>query len=1218
MAEIFRIDIVASPQGAVRGVRSVETELERLNRTAASTNSLLRGALQFTGIGVGLVAIQRITSKVIEFSDAFAQVQNQLSFVTRGTEELSRVTEQLFGVANRSRSSFEATAKLYARTALAADQLGLSQEGVVGIAETLNKAIILSGASAKEASNGLIQLSQAIASNRLGGDELRSVLEQLPVVADAISRSLGVTRGQLRELGAQGLLTARTITDALQLAAGRIDAAFSKTVPTIGQALQVVENQLIRFFGAANKATGASQKLAAALIFLGDNIENILFGTTAFVAALNVSRLVKFAQGLATAALEARQFARFQAEAVRIAEASAIATARDEAATEAATLARVEAAASVAQVERFRAAATTQAATATVTAARATVGSVEADLAKVESLTALTRAEIARLQATAGSAQASAAAARAEQLLLALQSVRGETVRRLALAEGALAEATFAVVTAQQAEIGALAQAAGLQALSAAQVERAALAQRNLNTVLAGTPGLLARVSVLLRANAIGIAVTAVTALVVGLIGLRDLLNTVSSGFGLVAQAASSTTTFFRELAESVPVVGGAFSAVLKTLLGIGAIVAAVFLAPVSPILALTLAIGGLLTLAGTGKQVFNAFGGAARSAIAEAEMIAPIGREILQVRKELEPLEAEFERLAKRRDEGLDFGGLRDAEIRIEELRKRLVELGEAAKRQQGIGASTIITTAFERRNELLREEIALLGKSRFEREVGLQLLKEEESFLKASRRKFTPDEKETRRQLVEARIAAQDLAAVLDEVREKRGPDVEFARLKRLLDESGVSAELYDATLAELTRRKVDASPLAQGLKELRDITLDLARAPVLTEVTFAGGTSPRQMLDEFRQLNREREIQAEIQARTEQIQSGLTPEELAIQRAVITEQVRANAERARRNQLDEQFLQLQSEQTDAQALALIPDDFERSVQAAVQAQRELKDASLQLTEAQIRQGLAIQEIGVGLQNLQDPVLAQARAQDEVAQAIARTNAEMALGQVTASEYAIRMQDLEFQAARVGTTFTDGVVVALRQMEASTTLATLGSTALTGAIDAAADAAAEFARTGTVDFRRLALSLIADITRIIIKLLILEAIQAATGTSAPVATPKIITPGSSFVQGAFAEGGPFRANQPFIVGERGPELVQFGRSGSVTSNDRVVEAMAQAAARGGGQTVVPAPAVNVAVVNVSDPDAALDAMDTPAGARVILNQMSRNPQAARRAVGG
>ena len=99
------------------------------------------------------------------------------------------------GIANATRSDFEATSELYARLANSSKELGVGQEQLLKFTKILNQAIVLSGASAEEAAGGIRQLAQGMASGTLRGDELNSVMENFPKVADIIAQGLGVTRG---------------------------------------------------------------------------------------------------------------------------------------------------------------------------------------------------------------------------------------------------------------------------------------------------------------------------------------------------------------------------------------------------------------------------------------------------------------------------------------------------------------------------------------------------------------------------------------------------------------------------------------------------------------------------------------------------------------------------------------------------------------------------------------------------------------------------------------------------------------------------------------------------------------------------------------------------------------------------------------------------------------------------------------------------------------
>ncbi|RTL04405.1 hypothetical protein EKK58_10555 [Candidatus Dependentiae bacterium] len=241
----------------------------RASQAAASSINLMQRAMIALG-GAYLV------KETIQMADSLTNLQNRLKLVTNGTEELSVVTKELFNISNQTRSSYESTAELYARTALATKELGLSQRETLDFTKSLNQAVILSGASAAEASAGIIQLSQGLASGTLRGDELRSVLEQLPAVADVIAKSLGVTRGQLRDLGAEGKITAKDIIDAFKKSADELNNNFGKTVPTIGQSLVVLKNSFLELLGEFDKSTGATSAVATGFMAISEALVDII------------------------------------------------------------------------------------------------------------------------------------------------------------------------------------------------------------------------------------------------------------------------------------------------------------------------------------------------------------------------------------------------------------------------------------------------------------------------------------------------------------------------------------------------------------------------------------------------------------------------------------------------------------------------------------------------------------------------------------------------------------------------------------------------------------------------------------------------------------------------------------------------------------------------------------------------------------------------------
>lgn len=249
--------------------------------------------MQLLNRALGAIAIGAGLRQLISLSDTFVNIQNRLKTVTTGTKELTAVTKELFEISNRTRGSFRGTVEIFSRAALAVRELGISQQETLAFTESLNQAVILSGAGAQEANNALIQLSQGLASGTLRGDELRSVLEQLPVVSDVIAKSLGVTRGELRILGEEGVISAKAIIRAFTEARVELAERFAETVPTIAQSFTILQNQAIRLIGSFSEAGGvfsgiasSIQSVAAGIGILNNNLDTAtdIFTALALVA----------------------------------------------------------------------------------------------------------------------------------------------------------------------------------------------------------------------------------------------------------------------------------------------------------------------------------------------------------------------------------------------------------------------------------------------------------------------------------------------------------------------------------------------------------------------------------------------------------------------------------------------------------------------------------------------------------------------------------------------------------------------------------------------------------------------------------------------------------------------------------------------------------------------------------------------------------------------
>lgn len=267
-----------------KGARQTQREIEKIGgsaRKASKDVSYLKRALQ----GIAVVATLRILQNT---ADAYTQIGNRIRVVTKDTQQFGVVQDRLFEIANKTRAAYEATAESYSRTAIAAAELGITQEQVLEFTENLNKAVAVGGARAKEAINGIIQLSQGVASNRLGGEEFRSVTEQLPIVAKAIADQLGATRGDLIKLAEQGKITSDVVIDAMLNAGEELETAFAKINPTIEQSLIVARNNFIRLVGEFDQANGISRALAKSIIAVSGQLDNLAKSLLAVSVALAV------------------------------------------------------------------------------------------------------------------------------------------------------------------------------------------------------------------------------------------------------------------------------------------------------------------------------------------------------------------------------------------------------------------------------------------------------------------------------------------------------------------------------------------------------------------------------------------------------------------------------------------------------------------------------------------------------------------------------------------------------------------------------------------------------------------------------------------------------------------------------------------------------------------------------------------------------------------
>ncbi len=191
----------------------------------------IRNAAVITG-GVALV------KNIAAAADQQSTLNARLNMMTDSLEEAASLQERIYQASQRSRGSYNGTAEMVGKFGTLAPDAFNSNAEIVDFAEQINKHIALSGASGAAGDAAVLQLTQALGSGVLRGEELNSVLEQTPTIAQAIARYMGVSVGELRELAADEAITADVVINALLSAADETNAKFAQMPMTFSQLWQ--------------------------------------------------------------------------------------------------------------------------------------------------------------------------------------------------------------------------------------------------------------------------------------------------------------------------------------------------------------------------------------------------------------------------------------------------------------------------------------------------------------------------------------------------------------------------------------------------------------------------------------------------------------------------------------------------------------------------------------------------------------------------------------------------------------------------------------------------------------------------------------------------------------------------------------------------------------------------------------------------------------------
>lgn len=264
------------------GVSKFKQLATSMKESSSSGNSLV-GVLGKVAAAVGSVMGVK---QIIGLSDTMSQTKARLDLMNDGLQSTKELQDRIFDSAQKSRGSYQDTADLVSKLGLNAKDAFENTAQIVDFAEQVNKQFVISGASAEETKNATLQLTQALSSGVLRGDELRSIFEQAPTLIQSIANYMGVPIGRIRDMAAEGQITAETVKNALLECADETNAKFASMPLTFSQlwtnfkdrAMQAFQPVLEKINELANNGRLEEYigKIAEAMATVSDVIMNVI------------------------------------------------------------------------------------------------------------------------------------------------------------------------------------------------------------------------------------------------------------------------------------------------------------------------------------------------------------------------------------------------------------------------------------------------------------------------------------------------------------------------------------------------------------------------------------------------------------------------------------------------------------------------------------------------------------------------------------------------------------------------------------------------------------------------------------------------------------------------------------------------------------------------------------------------------------------------------
>lgn len=245
--------------------------LSNIEQAAKNINTATKWEFRFNNFD----RVKNIASTYSKIADSYTELGNKLRLVTENEAQHARAMADVYDISLKTAQSTEATSSIYQTFAQNAKQLGISQNDVAKLTETVAKSVAISGASSATASNALVQFSQSLLMGKMKAQEFNSLMTQTPSVVQAIAKGLGITTSELKAMVDNGEMSAEKMIEGLKKAESYVNGQYAKTTSTISGAMQNLSTATEKWVGEMDNATGASSIAASAINGLANNLSTL-------------------------------------------------------------------------------------------------------------------------------------------------------------------------------------------------------------------------------------------------------------------------------------------------------------------------------------------------------------------------------------------------------------------------------------------------------------------------------------------------------------------------------------------------------------------------------------------------------------------------------------------------------------------------------------------------------------------------------------------------------------------------------------------------------------------------------------------------------------------------------------------------------------------------------------------------------------------------------